>query len=568
VKVGWLYYGYSTVMLTPEQINTIHRLHWSEHWSVRKIARHVHLARRTISQYLATPARRAARRQRASKLDPFKSTIGEWLEQDPNASAMVIAQRLRPLGFTGGLSILKDYLHAVRTETAAKRAYVRMEPGPGERFEIDWGHFGALLYQGHARKLYAFCLVECHSRKLFVEFTHSQSFETFVRCHIHAFQFLGGIARELWFDNLATAVAEHDGNLVRFHPRFLAFAREYSFLPRACHVRAAWEKGKIERAVRYLRQNFWPLRTFSDLTDVNLQARHWLEQVANQRRHRETGETPAARFQPETLRALPVIVPDYRDTAEALVHKDLRLSFDVNRYCVPPRYVGRHLTIKADASAVTIYDQYQEIVSYARCWQRGQTLGAERFQKELFTQLAAAQRSAEQQRLVRWLGPASEAYLRGLADTDRSLTRQVRELLLLIREYGPDAVAAAITQAHAAGAFGAGYIANLLRQQRMRRDVQPPLRFQNPQLNELATDPLSLADYDSFILRSKKDSDAVCPKNRPAPRESGRLRYSARDRSRRRCGRPQLGMQFFTGDQLASAFNQSGQHSKGLAREP
>ena len=287
---------------------------------------------------------------------------------------MVIAQRLRPLGFTGGLSILKEHLHGVRVQTAAKRAYVRMEPGPGERFEIDWGHFGALLYQGHARKLYAFCLVECHSRKLFVEFTHSQSFETFVRCHIHAFQFLGGIARELWYDNLATAVAEHDGNLVRFHPRFLAFAREYSFLPRACHVRAAWEKGKIERSVGYLRQNFWPLRTFIDLTDVNLQVRRWLEQIANQRRHRETGETPAARFQPETLRALPVIVPDYRDTAEALVHKDLRLSFDGNRYCVPPRYVGRRLSIKADASSVTFYDQYQEIVSYARCWQRGQTL--------------------------------------------------------------------------------------------------------------------------------------------------------------------------------------------------
>ena len=174
---------------------------------------------------------------------------------------------------------------------------------------------------------------------------------------------------------LATAVAEHDGNLVRFHPRFLAFAREYSFLPRACNVRAAWEKGKIERAVGYLRQNFWPLRSFTDLTDVNSQARHWLEQVANQRRHRETGETPAARFQPETLRTLPVIVPDYRNTTEALVHKDLRLSFDGNRYCVPPRYVGRHLILKADASTVTIYDQCQEVTSYARCWQRGQVLG-------------------------------------------------------------------------------------------------------------------------------------------------------------------------------------------------
>jgi predicted transcriptional regulator len=135
-------------MLTAEQINSIHRLHWSEHWSVRKIARHLHLGRRTISQYLVTPARSAARRQRASKLDPFKATIAELLEQDAKASAMVIAQRLRPLGFDGGLSILKDYLHAVRAQTTAQRAYVRMEPGPGERFEIDWGHFGALLYRG------------------------------------------------------------------------------------------------------------------------------------------------------------------------------------------------------------------------------------------------------------------------------------------------------------------------------------------------------------------------------------------------------------------------------------
>src|SRR5271157_5813457 len=137
-----------------------------------------------------------APRQRASKLDPFKPTIAEWLTQDPTASAVVIAQRLRPLGFDGGMSILKEHLHAARGQITAKRAYVRMEPAAGERFEIDWGHFGALLYQGHARKLYAFCLVECHSRKLYVEFTHSQSFETFVRCHLHAFQAMGGVARE------------------------------------------------------------------------------------------------------------------------------------------------------------------------------------------------------------------------------------------------------------------------------------------------------------------------------------------------------------------------------------
>ena len=77
---------------------------------------------------------------------------------------------------------------------------------------------------------------------MYLEFTHSQTFETFVRCHIHAFQTLGGCARELWFDNLASAVAHHEGNLVQFNPRFLAFAREYGFIPRACHVAAAWER--------------------------------------------------------------------------------------------------------------------------------------------------------------------------------------------------------------------------------------------------------------------------------------------------------------------------------------
>ena len=207
-------------MLTPDQINTIHRLHWAEKWSLRKIARQFHLGRRTIAKYLVAPAPSAVHRDRSSKLDPFKPAIAELLEQDPTLSVVLIEQRLRAQGFDGGMTIVKDYLRGLRKSTAARRAYVRMEPAPGERFDIDWGHFGALDYAGTPRKLYAFCLVECHSRKLYIEFTHSQSFETFVRCHLHAFHALGGIARELWYDNLATAVAEHDGNLVRFHPAF------------------------------------------------------------------------------------------------------------------------------------------------------------------------------------------------------------------------------------------------------------------------------------------------------------------------------------------------------------
>jgi len=499
-------------MLTTDQINDLHRLYWSERWPIRKIERRLRMGWRTIKKYLDAPAQGPAHRQRESKLDLFKATIAEWLEKDPTVSAAVIEQRLRPLGYRGGHSILRAYVHTVRPQLKPNRAFLRMEPPPGERFEVDWGHFGALDYAGDKRKLYAFALVEAHSRMLYLEFTHSQSFETFVRCHVHAFTALGGVAREIAYDNLATAVAEHDGRLVRFLPRFLAFAREYGFYPKACNPAAGWEKGKVERAIGYTRQSFWPLREFGDLYDVNRQVRQWLSEVANQRLHRETRERPIDRFKADALRPLPVIPYDHRDTVEALVHKDLRLQFDGNRYCVPHRFVGRRLTLKADSSSVTVYDRVNEIVSYARCWRRGQTLGADRFEAELADSRPAARRSRAQQRLFAVLdGLCSqamlEAYLRDIADTDRALSRQLGELLELVRQYGPEPVANAITKASAARAFGADYIANILRQQQSPRHPQPPLRLHDPALNDLATDPLSLLEYDAFILHPGKESD-------------------------------------------------------------
>jgi transposase len=509
-------------MLTADQIHNIHHLH-AAGWSLRRIGRHLNMDTRTVQKYLQAPVQKPASSPRASKLDAFKDTIDEFLQRDPQASAAVIGQRLKPLGFTGGRTILQEYVRDHRPALSLPRAFVRMEPNPGDRFEVDWGHFGVLDYSGDKRKLYAFALIECHSRLLYVEFTHSQSFETFVRCHIHAFHALGGCAREIWFDNLATAVAEHDGRLVRFHPRFFAFAKEYGFFPRACHRAAGWEKGKVERAgIGYLRQNFWPLRQFAGLQDVNRQVQQWLKEVANQRVHRETRERPLDRFQPGSLRPLPALTPDYRDNAEALVHKDIRLSFDGNRYCAPPHLVGQKLIVKATSSVVTLYYRNKEIVSYPRCWKRGQTIGAERYEKDLLALRPAAACSQAQRRLILFLEPfiarqTVESYLRGLAETDRALSRQLNELLALIPAFGPEALASALATAEKAGAFGSDYVANILRQQLCPRPVQPPVRLRDPLLNELVTDPLSLLEYDSFILSSRKESsNDLTPETRAA----------------------------------------------------
>jgi transposase len=122
-------------MLTTDQINEIHRLYWSEHWPVRKIERQLNIGWKTIRKYLDTPAQDATHRLRPSKLDPFKGAIAEWLEKDPRVTAAVIEQKLRSLGYQGGHSIIREHVRDVRP-APPKRAFVRMEPLAGERFEV------------------------------------------------------------------------------------------------------------------------------------------------------------------------------------------------------------------------------------------------------------------------------------------------------------------------------------------------------------------------------------------------------------------------------------------------
>jgi hypothetical protein len=226
--------------------------------------------------------------------------------------------------------------------------------------------------------------------------------------------------------------------------------------------------------------------------------------VANQRIHSETREKPEERFRPEALLSLPALDPDYRDTETPLVQKDLRLRFGGNAYCVPERFIGKRVTLKADSQSVTLYDRNREIVRYPRIWRRGQTQGAERFEKPLLEDRPAAQRSQAQRQLIAWIGKPAEEYLHELAGSDRVLSRQIRELVNLVREYGPDSVRAAIEKAHQAGAFGADYISNILYQNFTSRSPQPRLQLKDPRLNQLTTDPVSLHEYDELILIQRK----------------------------------------------------------------
>jgi len=474
--------------------------------SIQKISDALCLTRKTVAKYINNPNPHRKSAKRASKLDPYKEEISRLLQTDPKASAVVIKQRLEPLGFTGGITILKDYLRTVRPAPAKRISYIRFESAPGEQMQIDWGHFGSLSYGATSRKLYALAVIECYSRMLYVEFTHSQKQESLHQCLLNAFRFFGGSPKELVFDNMPTAVIERQGRLIRFNDAFLEFLAIFKIFPKACNIRAAHEKGKVERIIGYVRKNFWPLRIFTTLTDVQGQVRHWLATVANVRVHQTTGEPPRKRFAKEMLRPLPELLPDCRETKRLLVHKDFAVRFDGNCYTTPPWAIGKHITLKASQNIISLYEREKVIASHNRCWQRRKRIELPAH-KELVKKIQKKLWQDHQIALFASLAPQTRGYLNALADVNQPIKKNILRLLALKDDYGSPALIYAIEKAISHNAYGADYIENILYQEMTPQRSHPPVKLKDDTLNSIRLNEPCLADYDSLILKRRKNDD-------------------------------------------------------------
>ncbi|MBW2072942.1 MAG: IS21 family transposase [Deltaproteobacteria bacterium] len=492
-------------MIDRRTIFEIHRLA-DQGLSIRKIAKALKLCRKTVTKYLREPNPKRPAVKRASKLDPFKDEVERMLQIDPSASAVVIGQRLAQKGYQGSISLLRGYLRTIRGSFKKKEPFIRFESAPGEQCQIDWGHFGSLAYGNTKRKLYCLAVVECHSRMLYLEFTHSQKQQTLHRCLLNAFRFFQGTPKELVHDNMLSAVIERQGALVRFNEAFLEFLRPFKIVPRACNVGKPHEKGKVEKgAIHYIRYNFWPLRTFKNLKDIQAQANHWRDQVANQRIHATTGERPSERFKPEAMTALPEHLPDCRESQPAKVHTDFSIRFDGNSYTVPPWAIGKQVLVKADHHSLTIYLKDRAIARHRRCWQRKERI-----------ELPAHREAARKHQHRHWLstdiaafislGEVAKSYLEKLAANKRSLKKHVRKLLELKDEYGSCALEEAMKMAASHNAYGAHYIENILYQQMTPQRNHPPVRLKQDELNRIRLEEPALAEYDAFVLKRRKKS--------------------------------------------------------------
>ena len=480
------------------------RLSFAEHWSLSKIARHLAVQRASVCKVVrrrSVALARAPARPRITLLTPFAARIQALLVQDPTRSAVNVLQVLRAEGYRGGISALRALVQRLRPGPT-REAFVPLTFGVAEVAQIDWGEFGDVF--GIGRAVPAFVLVLAYSRLLTVVFTFSQTLEAFLRCHEQAWAFVGGCTRNAWYDNLATAVAERHGRLVRFHPRFLAYAGHHGFRPVACNVGRGNEKGRVEDAIKYLRGSFWPGRTFRDLADLNAQAQAWRDTVANQREHRVTRKIPRLHVAEERPHLLPLHEPyDTDEVRSVVVRPTCRVPFDGNRYSVPWRLVGKPLTLRADAETVSCWYDTHPVARHVRCWRRGAEVVNPAHAAGLLATKPGA-RAHWQVQAVEQLGPAARRYLELIRAGTRSLHAELDHLLLLTTVYGPRPVEAALAALLAQAIVGSHHVEQWLQLQAAPPVAPPPLTLGDPRLTVPPGRP-DLQRYDALLL----DADAV-----------------------------------------------------------
>jgi transposase len=433
---------------------------------------------------------------RTSRLDAFKDEVVRLLESHPY-SAQQIFQRLREAGYGGGLTIVKDYVAKVRP--ARREAFLKLAFAPGECAQVDWGEYGSVNIGSTRRRLSFFVLVLAHSRRLYVQFTVSQTLEHFLACHEQAFAAIQGVPAKIMVDNLKSAVLQRlAGCAPVFNARYLDFSRHWGFEIAACAPGRGNEKGRVENAVGYVKKNFLAGLEFSEFSAINPAAQIWLDTVANVRIHGETRRRPIDLFQDEQprLRPLNPMPYDIGRIETARPSKQFRVTLDTNHYSVPARYVGVRVILKAYPDRICIYHQDQLIARHVRCYDRHQDIEDPDHPKALIAQRVQAR---EQRLWLRFLSlsPQAQTYYDGLEQRRANARHHLRKIVALADIYGTEAVARAIRDALVFHAFSCEYIANLLEMRARERPAASPLHLTRRQdLLEIDIDPPDLSPYE------------------------------------------------------------------------
>ena len=489
------------------------RLHHAEGWPIGTIARQLQVHHATVRRVLwqsGVPAVREC--ARTSKLDAYVPFIQQTFERYPTLRASRLYQMVRERGYLGSSDHFRHMVARWRPRPTAE-AYLRLRTLPGEQAQIDWAHFGKLAIGRATRPLMGFVMVLSYSRHLFVRFYLNANTGSFLDAHVQAFGYFTAVPRVCLYDNLRSAVLERAGDAIRFNPTLLELAAWYRFQPRPVAVARGNEKGRVERAIRFVRERFFAARRYSDLADLNAQALAWCAGEAAARPCPED-HTRSVRqcFEEERPRLL--ALPDSPFPSEervmVRVHKTPYARFDWNDYTVPHTHVRRTLEVRATPDTVRILDAGAVIATHARSYDRGEQVEDPPHIQDLTDHKRAARGHRAMDRLHH-AAPSGAKFFAAAAKRGVHLGALTRGLTDLLDTHGGAALEAAIGAALAEDSAHLPAVRHFIDQHRALRGARPPIPVHlpdDPRVRALNVRPHNLADYEQL---TPKDSHERIP---------------------------------------------------------
>lgn len=498
-------------MIGKEREAEILRLHHAEKWRVGTIAtqlgHHHSTVRRVLSQAGLSAGCVSPRPSIADAYLPF---LVETLTKYPRLRASRLYGMVKERGYPGRPDHFRSIVARYRPRPPAE-AFLRLRTLAGEQAQVDWGHFGKVTIGRATRTLFGFVMVLSFSRQIFLRFYYSAAMPSFLRGHVEAFAFFGGVPRTLLYDNLKSAVLERVGDAIKFHPTLLELAAHYHFLPRPVAPARGNEKGRVERAIRYIRDNFFAARAFADLAALNDQALAWMTGPAAERRcpedrHKSVREV----FDEERSKLLapPVNPFPTEERVEVVVGKTPYVRFDLNDYSVPHTHVRRTLVVLASFETVRVLDGNDVLARHPRCWDRDHTVE----DPAHLATLLEHKRKAKEERGIDRLHhavPHSRPLLALVAERGGNLGSMTFGLMRLLERHGPTALDAAVAQAVARVTPHLGAVRQLLDCAARERGEPPPVSLPlpaDPRLEGLVVRPHALSTYDQLQPRSTDEN--------------------------------------------------------------
>jgi transposase len=480
-------------------VSEVMRLHYADGLSLRAISRKLGLSRNTVRSILGrTPLKRATEpAKRSSIVDPYVPFMRNVLDETPEMTAPAMLERLRPLGYFGGITVLRERMTRLRPRRDPE-AFLTLDFAPASAMQVDWADFGYSL-PGCPRRISAFVAALAFSRYLYIEFTLSQSMGAFLRCMDRALAFFGGCTAASIFDNMKTVVLSHTPLATRFNARFLEYARSRGgFAVTACNVRKPHEKGRVERPIGFVRDRFWPGRRFSDLLDLNRQAFEWRDTFANYRVHEITGKVPALVFEHEERPLLKKVddrLFETDDIEPTGVTKMYRVRFDRNTYSVPWRLVSQAVVVRVDDEQVRVFLGPKQVALHRRSWDIGKDIEDPSHRRKIEERKPRAALNALPPALAP-LGDVGHRYFKIVAAGTRSIHRETVRLVLLIELFGAVQTQSAVDEVMSTGHVGAEFVEYILRHKRKLEPAPSPLRLGKPELDGIVLPEPDLTIYD------------------------------------------------------------------------